>query len=649
MQPLRGLAVDNNNEEKLTLNCVSLFSGIEAFSVAASRISDVNWNVVFFSEIDPFPCAVLQHHYPDVPNLGDICKIKADSEEGIVTNGITTIPFPKDGIDLLVGGSPCFVAGTMVLTPKGYVPIETLKIGDEVISGSGQIRKVEAVGSKLAEVGELKILGRPPITCTPNHPFFCVNMKRDYRRKADTYGQSIPVGDFIQTAAEEAVGKYDGRIAFENLPQFDIQFPKVGSATERDIMELAGWYVGDGYIRKFPGKTKKTVTFALCNERKLTDFQNRFGNLVHISNGGTGKLIICCTALADWLLEHFGEHALEKHIPYWCYGHADKDAFLNGYFATDGFIHENEKAFCTISSALAYGVTDLIGNASLQLHEVSPQHTILGREVNQHNWYKIASFSKTIRTKYINGRYASIVRSYATTGTVQRVYNITVGDEHTYIANGLWLHNCQSVSIAGKRHGMAEGSGTRSSLAFEYSRLVEELRPRILLWENVFGVLSSNSGRDFLAFQHSLVKRGYGVCWRVLDTQYTRVAGFPRAIPQRRRRIFLVGVRTVGRSGITPSGIAEILFEPPSLFGDTPPRRETGKGFAAPVGYCVEGNDSVVGSPERFNPSAAGRIGTGRVAPAIENHSGVDGGRSLTGGDISPSIIASDYKGPGNT
>ena len=68
------------HEEKPTLNCVSLFSGIEAFSFAASRISDVNWNVVFFSEIDPFPCAVLQHHYPDVPNLGDICKIKAEKE-----------------------------------------------------------------------------------------------------------------------------------------------------------------------------------------------------------------------------------------------------------------------------------------------------------------------------------------------------------------------------------------------------------------------------------------------------------------------------------------------------------------------------------------------------------------------------------------
>lgn len=42
----------------IELTYVSLFSGIEAFSVAASRVEGVRWNPVFFSEIDPFPCAV---------------------------------------------------------------------------------------------------------------------------------------------------------------------------------------------------------------------------------------------------------------------------------------------------------------------------------------------------------------------------------------------------------------------------------------------------------------------------------------------------------------------------------------------------------------------------------------------------------------
>ena len=72
------------------LRYVSLFSGIEAVSCALDH--DV-WEPVAFSEIDPFPCAVLQHHYPNVPNLGDITKID-------------WTPY-VDTIDVVWGGSPC--------------------------------------------------------------------------------------------------------------------------------------------------------------------------------------------------------------------------------------------------------------------------------------------------------------------------------------------------------------------------------------------------------------------------------------------------------------------------------------------------------------------------------------------------------------
>lgn len=72
------------------LRYVSLFSGIEAVSCALDH--DV-WEPVAFSEIDPFPCAVLQHHYPNVPNLGDITKID-------------WTPY-VDAIDVVWGGSPC--------------------------------------------------------------------------------------------------------------------------------------------------------------------------------------------------------------------------------------------------------------------------------------------------------------------------------------------------------------------------------------------------------------------------------------------------------------------------------------------------------------------------------------------------------------
>ena len=68
---------------------LSVCSGIEAASVAWEPLG---WKAVAFSEIEPFPCAVLAHHYPDTPNWGDMTKYK---------------DWPDVSIDLLCGGTPC--------------------------------------------------------------------------------------------------------------------------------------------------------------------------------------------------------------------------------------------------------------------------------------------------------------------------------------------------------------------------------------------------------------------------------------------------------------------------------------------------------------------------------------------------------------
>ena len=148
---------------------------------------------------------------------------------------------------------------------------------------------------------------------------------------------------------------------------------------------------------------------------------------------------------------------------------------------------------------------------------------------------------------------------------------------------------CQDVSVAGKRAGMAEGSGTRSSLAFHFARLCRELQPRWVLWENVPGVLTSNGGRDFAHFIRSIGECGYSLAYRTLDAQWVRVDGLPRAVPQRRRRVWLVG--HLGDSWRAP---AEILFEPQGVRGDTPPCRIAGQGFTSETGGGSEGADSPV-------------------------------------------------------
>ena len=92
---------------------------------------------------------------------------------------------------------------------------------------------------------------------------------------------------------------------------------------------------------------------------------------------------------------------------------------------------------------------------------------------------------------------------------------------------------CQDLSIAGKRSGLA---GKRSCLFYEMGRITNELRPSILVWENVGGLLNSNRGIDFLSVLSELDRIGYCGGWTVLDARFFGVA-------QRRRRVFGVFVR----------------------------------------------------------------------------------------------------------
>jgi DNA (cytosine-5)-methyltransferase 1 len=103
-----------------------------------------------------------------------------------------------------------------------------------------------------------------------------------------------------------------------------------------------------------------------------------------------------------------------------------------------------------------------------------------------------------------------------------------------------WGSPCQDLSVAGKRAGL---QGARSGLFHEGVRIIKELRsltngkyPRISIWENVAGALSSGAGADFGQVLTEMDEAG--ACfseWRMLDAQYF-------GVPQRRRRVFLVSV-----------------------------------------------------------------------------------------------------------
>jgi DNA (cytosine-5)-methyltransferase 1 len=162
---------------------------------------------------------------------------------------------------------------------------------------------------------------------------------------------------------------------------------------------------------------------------------------------------------------------------------------------------------------------------------------------------------------------------------------------------------CQSFSVAGKRLGLDDARG---NLAIEFIRIIDTVRPRWFILENVAGLLSSDGGRDFGALLALMGECGYGVAYRILDSQHF-------GVPQRRRRVFIIG-----HLGADWRYSAAALFESRSLQRNTPKAlrirseedaSDSGEGFDS----WSEGVESTSDSRRGITPDTYG-IGGGQAA-----------------------------------
>ena len=95
---------------------------------------------------------------------------------------------------------------------------------------------------------------------------------------------------------------------------------------------------------------------------------------------------------------------------------------------------------------------------------------------------------------------------------------------------------CQSFSVgSATRRGFED---TRGTLFFEYCRLVNEIQPKIFIYENVFGVLKHDNGNTWKTMLNSFEDLGYHFTWKILNAK-------DYGIPQNRRRMFVIGFKDV--------------------------------------------------------------------------------------------------------
>jgi len=138
------------------------------------------------------------------------------------------------------------------------------------------------------------------------------------------------------------------------------------------------------------------------------------------------------------------------------------------------------------------------------------------------------------------------------------------GDITKYAADDIPDHDlltggfpCQAFSIAGKRKGFEDARGT---LFFDIARILDTKRPRMLLLENVKGLLSHDNGNTFRTILWILHDLGYDVQWQVLDSK--------NWVPQSRTRVFIIGhFRGTPRPEIFPLRESQEVFNEGSRQG----------------------------------------------------------------------------------
>lgn len=190
---------------------------------------------------------------------------------------------------------------------------------------------------------------------------------------------------------------------------------------------------------------------------------------------------------------------------------------------------------------------------------------------------------------------------------------------------------CQDLSVAGKRAGL---EGARSGLFYEMARIIGELEPAFVVWENVPGLLSSARGADFAAVLVALDGLGYSGAWSVLDARYFGVA-------QRRRRVFGV----FARAGVGEPGrrCAQILALAPRLRGNPPPRSTArpGASVASLCGIGSGGADDNDGQTNRIVLAGGGMaVAGGGVVPALTSK--MAKGTGGPAGDECQNLVAID-------
>ena len=454
-------------------------------------------------------------------------------------------------------GFPCFEAGTLVMTDRGYKCIEDIREGDRVLTHKGRFRPVvRPMKHRAGEIYELDVFGVENLRVTGEHPF----LVKDGDSAKWKAVQELEAGDLIAVPVNNKA----------ELPEWDgITYERHGKVYKLDNLDLnspdfwwfVGCYMGDGWYRvtKRKNASDNYRVVVACNEEKLERLKRHVDGMFRysVAKERTAYKVHFTNKELTVFLMRFGKGAGGKRLTETVFNLPEDllRAFLEGYFETDGCMVGKYRQASTISRELAYGIRDCVHKAyrmpcAVYRNEMPETCVIEGRTVRQHDFYTVRfkeGRSDRDGSFFMDGYVWCRFRGSRKVPFDGYVYNMEVEDDNSYTAGGLAAHNCQDISIAGKQRGLR---GKRSGIYYSIIDLIkgkeEGDKPTYLLVENVKNLLSVNAGFDFAAVLSEMDEAGYDVRWQVLNSK-------DFGVPQNRERVFLIAVlRSRGGREVLP-------------------------------------------------------------------------------------------------
>lgn len=439
----------------------------------------------------------------------------------------------------------------MVLTNNGFKKIKDIKENDYVLTHTNSYKKV--LGSKKTGTKptfKINAMTFDEIRCTENHKFYARKMVKHYPTFKDgkrgcvrTFNKpewveckDLTKGHYLGMAINQKslIPKWDG-ITFDwndgRKPRHKNELRHL--MTNNDFWWIIGRYIGDGWIRSQGG------IIICCGKHENNEIQphlDRCNINYSVVEERTAYKIHIPLKEIELFVEPFGKGAENKHIPGFVFDLPTDllKSFLDGYMSADGCYTQKVYSASSVSRELIYGLAQIVAKVYKTPCRVyhlkkKPKCIIENRTCNQKDQWQLkykTDVRKQDKAFYEDGYIWFPIKSIEPTGESEDVYDIEVENDHSFTANGCIVHNCTDLSLAGKQMGMAEGSGTRSSLLWEVQRLLDECDelPDILVMENVTQVHSEKNMPHFRKWLDFLDDKGYTTFYQDMNAKNFGVA-----------------------------------------------------------------------------------------------------------------------------